>query len=176
VKSVGHLLAVVAGREEMTARAEVLGNGTIGGKKALGVPRGLKALPTLLPLTGGLVRVVKLSEGIAPSAGLQNRACQFPSTRLLKRVGFCHKYHPNVTDRDGLRGAGRDSDGGPPPDCAKRYRFVAECDDGPQETPLVRRRGRNNHTAPVGYAVRGLPGVEHRDSYPVVWPNRANRH
>ena len=120
--------------------------------------------------------LVKLSEGIAPSAGLQNRACQFPNTQLLKRVGFCHKYHPNAIDPDGPRVAGRDSDGGPPPGCARRYRFAADYDDGPPETPLVRRRGRNIHTAPVGYAVRGLPGVEYQGSSPVVWPNRASRH
>jgi hypothetical protein len=40
--------------------------------------------------------LVKLSEGIAPSAGLQNRACHFHSTRLLRRVGLCHKYPPSA--------------------------------------------------------------------------------
>ena len=160
----------------MTARTEVLGDRPIGGKKLLALTTTLKALHASLALARGLVGVVKLSEGIAPSAGLQNRACQFPSTRLLKRVGFCHKYHPNVTDLDGPRVAGRDSDGGPPPECERRYRLAAECDDAPRETPLVRRRGRNIHTAPVGCAARGLPGVEYRGSYPVVWPNSASRH
>src|SRR5262245_29805273 len=160
----------------MPTRTEMLRAGVRGGEEPRRVARGFEPLHPLLPVPCGLVGVVKLSEGIAPSAGLQNRACQFPSTRLLKRVGFCHKYHPNVIDRDGPRVAGRDSDGGPPPEGARRYRFAAECDDGPQETPLVRRRGRNIHTAPVGYAVRGLPGVEYQGSYPVVWPNRASRH
>src|SRR2546427_4186953 len=101
----------------MPPRTEMLGDGAIGGVKPLSVTGGLEPLHAPLPLVSGLVGVVKLSEGIAPSAGLQNRACQFPSTRLLKRVGFCHKYHPNVTDLDGPRVAGRDSDGGPPPEC-----------------------------------------------------------
>src|SRR5262245_31949383 len=171
-----HLLTIGRRGESMPPRTKVLGDGAKGGKKTLRLPRGFELLHLPLTPSGGLVRVVKLSEGIAPSAGLQNRACQFPSTRLLKRVGFCPKYHPNVIDRDGPRVAGRDSDGGPPPECARRYRFAADCDDGPQETPLVRRRGRNIHTAPVGYAVRGLPGVEYQGSYPVVWPNRASRH
>src|SRR5262249_7753812 len=106
----------------MPAQAEVLRDGIIGGEEPLRVAGRLKSLHLPLPPSSRLVRVVKLSEGIAPSAGLQNRACQFPSTRLLKRVGFCHKYHPNVIDRDGPRVAGRDSDGGPPPECARRYR------------------------------------------------------
>ena len=39
------------------------------------------------PFHGSMI-LVKLSEGIAPSAGLQNRACHFYSTRLLMRVGW----------------------------------------------------------------------------------------
>jgi len=95
-------------------------DGAIGREEPLGGARGLAALPVAVVLPRGLVGIVKLSEGLAPSAGLHNRACQFPSTRLLKRVGFCHKDHSKVTDRDGLRVAGRDSDGGPPPECARR--------------------------------------------------------
>ena len=160
----------------MPARAEMLRDETIGREKTLGVTRGLQSLHTPLALTGRLMGVVKLSEGIAPSAGLQNRACQFPSTRLLKRVGFCPKYHPNVIDRDGPRVAGRDNDGGPPPDCERRYRRVVDCDDAPQETPLVRRRDHNVHTVPVGRAAGGLPGGEYQDRHPVAWPNSASRH
>jgi hypothetical protein len=159
----------------MPTEPEVLRDRTIGRKKTLRLTRGLEPLHALLALTGGLVRVVKLSEGIAPSAGLQNRACQFPGTRLLKRVGFYHKYHPNMTDRDGPRVSGRNSDGGPPPDCEWRYR-LADRDDAPRETSLVRRRGHNIHTARVGCAARRLLGGEYRDSYPVAWPNSASRH
>ncbi len=42
----------------MPPRSKVLGNGTIGGKEALGVSRCVKPLHPALPLTGGLVRVL----------------------------------------------------------------------------------------------------------------------
>ena len=43
----------------MLAEPEVLGNGTIGGKKALGVSGGLEALHVSLPPVGGLVGVLR---------------------------------------------------------------------------------------------------------------------
>ena len=60
----------------MPAWAEVLQDGTVGGEKPLSVARGLEPLQAPLSLAGRLVGVVKLSDGIAPSAGLQNRACR----------------------------------------------------------------------------------------------------
>ena len=60
----------------MPTRTEVLGDGTIGGKEPLGLTRRLKPLHAPLALPSGLMGIVKLSEGIAPSAGLQNRACR----------------------------------------------------------------------------------------------------
>ena len=94
--------------------------------------------------------MVELSEGIAPSAGLQNRACQSPGTRLLKRDGSCHKYAPDTIDRDGHHVSGRDSDGGPPPDCAWSYPRVADYGDALPEPPLAGRRGYNTHSVHVG--------------------------
>src|SRR5262245_6061493 len=89
-----HCLTIVGSRQPMPTRTEVLCDGAVSRKKSLSVPGRLESL---LPLPRGLVGVVKLSEGIAPSAGLRNRACQFHGTRLLKRVGFCHKYYPSET-------------------------------------------------------------------------------
>jgi len=43
----------------MPARTEVLDDRTIGGKETLGVAGCLKPLHTLLPLAGGLVRVLR---------------------------------------------------------------------------------------------------------------------
>ena len=55
---------------------KMLGDWTRGREKPLSGARGLEFLQALLPLACRLVRVVKLSEGIAPFAGLQNRACR----------------------------------------------------------------------------------------------------
>jgi len=44
----------------MPTRAEMLGDGTIRGKEALGVAGGLKPLQAALPLTRGLVGVLRL--------------------------------------------------------------------------------------------------------------------
>jgi hypothetical protein len=60
----------------MSPWTKMLGDRTIGGEKPLGMTWGLEPLQAALALAGGLVGVVKLSEGIAPSAGLQNRACR----------------------------------------------------------------------------------------------------
>jgi hypothetical protein len=45
IASFPHLLTVFRGREEVTARAEVWGDGTIDREAALGVTRGCKPLP-----------------------------------------------------------------------------------------------------------------------------------
>src|SRR5262245_701416 len=83
----------------------------------------LGAEASFAPEHNGTESPVELSEGIAPPAGLQNRACHFSGTRLLKSVGFCHKYLSGEIALCGLRVSGRDSDGGPPPDCDR-------CDPG----------------------------------------------
>jgi hypothetical protein len=49
-----HLLARCWGREQMTPRAEVLGNQPIGGEDTLGLPWGLESLHPSFPLTRGL--------------------------------------------------------------------------------------------------------------------------
>src|SRR5262249_54629812 len=50
----------VGGRgKPMPARAEVLGEGARGREKTLGVPWGFKPLHVLLPLTGGLVGILR---------------------------------------------------------------------------------------------------------------------
>src|SRR5262249_51295439 len=116
-----------------------------GGTMLGGIEQGVLALANTQ-----FERPVKLSEGIAPSAGLQNRACQLPGTRLLKRVGSCHKYAPDTIDRAGPRVSGRDSDGGPPPDCVWSSLRAADCGDAPPETSLAGRRGHNSYSAHVG--------------------------
>jgi hypothetical protein len=58
LESLGHLLAIRGSGKPVASRAEVLGNGTIGGEEALGMPRGFEALHPPLPLTGGLVRIL----------------------------------------------------------------------------------------------------------------------
>ena len=73
---------------------KMLGDWTGGREKPLSVARGLEFLQALLPLACRLVRVVKLSEGIAPFAGLQNRACRRVGGQ---RVRVCTKIHEAVT-------------------------------------------------------------------------------
>jgi hypothetical protein len=43
----------------MPPRTEMLGDGTVGGEKPLSVTRGLEPLHALLPLTGGLMGVLR---------------------------------------------------------------------------------------------------------------------
>src|SRR5262245_21583733 len=145
------------------------------GKRTAGRSKGLEAQHrTREPFHGAMI-LGELSERVTPAAGLQNRACRFPSTRLLKRGGFCQKYPPTATDPDDPRVADRDSDGGPPPDCGRSCHRGAACGAAPPETPRVRRRGHSIHTVRVGRAARGLPGGEYRDRGPVVWPHSASR-
>jgi hypothetical protein len=59
LESVPHLLPIRGRGKPMSARAEVLGDGTIGREETLGLARGFEPLHTLLPLTGGLVRVLR---------------------------------------------------------------------------------------------------------------------
>ena len=120
--------------------------------------------------------LVKLSEGIAPSAGLQNRACQLPGTRLLKRDGSCHKYAPGTIDRDGHHVSGRDSDGGPPPDCDRSYLRGADCGDAPLETPLAGRRGHTVHIDRVVSVARSRPVERFPDRSRAVSPSSASFH
>jgi hypothetical protein len=48
---------VILGREQVTPRLEVLGNGPIGGEEALGVPWRLEPLHAQFPLAHGLVGI-----------------------------------------------------------------------------------------------------------------------
>jgi hypothetical protein len=59
VESLAHLLTVRGGRTPMPPRAEVLGNRTIRGQEPLGVPGGLEPLHASLPLTRGLMRILR---------------------------------------------------------------------------------------------------------------------
>jgi len=58
LESLGHLLAILEGGEPVASRAEVLGDGTIGGEESLGVTRCLKPLHAPLPLACRLVRIL----------------------------------------------------------------------------------------------------------------------
>jgi hypothetical protein len=70
----------------MSPRTEVLRDGPVGRKESLRLARGFELLHAPLALPGRLVRVVKLSEGIAPSAGLQNRACRRVGCQRVTRL------------------------------------------------------------------------------------------
>jgi hypothetical protein len=59
LESFCQLLTVVRRREPMSAWTEMLGDRTIGREETLGLAWGLEALHTLLPLAGGLVRVLR---------------------------------------------------------------------------------------------------------------------
>src|SRR4051812_25198477 len=52
----------------------------------------LGAKAAFAPQHAGTQGPVELSEGIAPPAGLQNRACHFCGTRLLNSVASGHEY------------------------------------------------------------------------------------
>jgi hypothetical protein len=65
-----HLVAVFKGREEVAPRSEVLGNGPIGGEKALGVSGRLESLHAPLPLACRLVRVFRAVVEVAVLAVL----------------------------------------------------------------------------------------------------------
>ena len=52
-------MTVLRGREAVTSRAEVLGDGAIRGEEPLGVSWGLEPLHPPLSLTGGLVRIFR---------------------------------------------------------------------------------------------------------------------
>jgi hypothetical protein len=56
---VRHLLTVFGGREEVTPRPEVRGNGAIRGENALGAPWEFKSLHPSFPLPGRLVRIFR---------------------------------------------------------------------------------------------------------------------
>jgi hypothetical protein len=58
LESLPHLVSVVGGREEVTPRSKVLGDGTIRGEEALGLSGGLKPLHPPLPLARGLMRIL----------------------------------------------------------------------------------------------------------------------
>jgi hypothetical protein len=57
LEALGHLLAILEGREPVASRAEVLGDGTIGREEPLRVPGRLEPLHAPLPLAGGLMGV-----------------------------------------------------------------------------------------------------------------------
>jgi hypothetical protein len=57
LESLSHFLAIRGGREQVTSRSEVLGNGSIRRKKALGMSLRLKSLHAPLPLAGRLLGV-----------------------------------------------------------------------------------------------------------------------
>src|SRR5262245_2282445 len=81
-----------------------------------------------LPQAAGVVddaTAVELSEGIAPPAGLQNRACHFSGTRLLDRSDSCHEYLVDWSAHVVPRVSGHDSDGERPRDDYRR------CSSGP---------------------------------------------
>jgi hypothetical protein len=59
LESLTHLLAIHCGREPVAPRSEVLGEGTIGRKKALGVSWRFELLHASFPLTRGLVRIFR---------------------------------------------------------------------------------------------------------------------
>jgi len=50
IESVSHLLSVGRSGSSMPPQVEVLGDGTIGSEKALGVPGGLETLPPPFPI------------------------------------------------------------------------------------------------------------------------------
>jgi hypothetical protein len=58
LESLRHLLAVLGGREEVTPRSEVRGDGAIREEKTLGVSRGLESPHAALSLAGRLVRIL----------------------------------------------------------------------------------------------------------------------
>jgi hypothetical protein len=59
LEALDHLLSVYAGRKQVTARAEVLGNGTRRGQEPLRMTRRFEPLHAPLPLPSGLVRVLR---------------------------------------------------------------------------------------------------------------------
>ncbi len=59
LESFVELLTICRRGKPMPPRTEVLSDGSIGREKALGLPRRLEALHLLLPLAGGLVRVLR---------------------------------------------------------------------------------------------------------------------
>jgi hypothetical protein len=63
LEALEHLLAIGLGGEEVTSRAEVLGNETIGGEEPLCVSRGLESLQAPLLLAGRLVGVLGVCSG-----------------------------------------------------------------------------------------------------------------
>ena len=73
---------------------EVLGNRTIGGKETLGVPRRFKPLYPLLPLAGGLVRILREIIQIAMLAVLHPRQ-DFPlgGPRAFEVIGDDHPWN-----------------------------------------------------------------------------------
>jgi hypothetical protein len=63
LEALDHLLSVYAGyagRKQVTARAEVLGNETIRGQEPLRMTRRFEPLHAPLPLSSGLVRVLRM--------------------------------------------------------------------------------------------------------------------
>src|SRR5262245_27015802 len=58
LETVFHLLAVLDGRQQMPSGAEVLGNRTIRGQKALGMPRRLEPLHAIFSLACGTMGVL----------------------------------------------------------------------------------------------------------------------
>jgi len=54
-----HLVTVFGGREEVTPRSKVLGDGTIRGEEALGLSGGLKPLHAPLPLARRLMGILR---------------------------------------------------------------------------------------------------------------------
>ena len=58
LESLGHLLTILGGRAEVTPRAKVLRDGTIGREKTLGMVWGLEPAHTPLALAGRLMRIL----------------------------------------------------------------------------------------------------------------------
>ena len=80
----------------MTAWAEVLQDGTVGREEPLGMPRGLEPLHASLPLTGGLVGVLRSIIEIAVLAMFYSW-----ENLLLSCSGWCGRsgFH-RITPRD----------------------------------------------------------------------------
>src|SRR5262245_478232 len=86
VESLPELLTVSGGGEKVTSQAEVVGDGTIGGEEALGMPGGLEPLHAPLPLAGGLVGVFGAIVEIAMLAMFHPRQ-EFPHS-----IGFSGRH------------------------------------------------------------------------------------
>jgi hypothetical protein len=73
LESLGHLLAVLGGRQQVTSRSEVLGNWAIGGEEPLGLPCRLEPLHAPLSLASGLMGVIRAVMEVPMLAVLHRR-------------------------------------------------------------------------------------------------------